>query len=196
MHVMSSVEIITPRRFADTRGWFAETYSEADFDRFGIGCRFVQDNHSHSSAIYTLRGLHFQFPPHAQAKLVRCVRGRVFDVAVDIRQESSSYGKWTGAELTAERGEQIFVPEGFAHGFLTLEADCEVIYKCSHIYVPASEGGLAWDDPDIAIDWPLPAGETPVLSGKDRDHPRLASIDSPFMFEPQALQKALVGEAR
>lgn len=193
---MSSVEIITPKRFGDARGWFAETYSERDFDRIGIDCRFVQDNHSLSSEIYTLRGLHFQHPPNAQAKLVRCVKGRVFDVAVDIRRGSPSFGEWTSAELTAEHGEQIFVPIGFAHGFLTLEAGCEVLYKCSHAYVAASEAGLAWDDPDIAIDWPLPAGQVPVLSEKDHAHPPLADIESPFDFEPHATPTPALSGAR
>lgn len=177
---MTSVQLIEPRRFADTRGWFTETYSQADFAARGIACDFVQDNHSLSHSAFTLRGLHFQTPPHAQAKLVRCIRGRIFDVAVDLRRGSPDYGRWTSAELTADNGHQLFVPAGFAHGFLTLEPDCEVVYKCSALYAPAHDAGLRWDDPDIAVAWPLPPGGIPELSDKDRALPTLAAFDTPF----------------
>ena len=123
------VRLIRPLRHGDARGWFTETYNRDTFAQLGIACVFVQDNHSLSSAAFTLRGLHFQRPPRAQAKLVRCIRGRIFDVAADIRQGSPTFGQWVGAELSAENGCQLFVPVGFAHGFLTLEPNCEVVYK-------------------------------------------------------------------
>ncbi|QGP80138.1 dTDP-4-dehydrorhamnose 3,5-epimerase [Sphingobium sp. CAP-1] len=175
--------LIVPVRHGDARGWFTEVYSAATFARLGIDCAFVQDNHSLSRVAYTLRGLHFQSPPHAQAKLVRCIRGRIFDVAVDVRAGSPTYGRWVGAELSAENGHQLFVPVGFAHGFLTLEADCEVSYKVSDLYAPQCEGGLRWDDPDIAIDWPLPDGVTPELSGKDDILPSLHDFKSSFAYD-------------
>ena len=176
------VQLITPRRFGDSRGWFTEVYSEPAFAALGIGTRFVQDNHSLSVPRYTLRGLHFQTPPRAQDKLVRCIRGRIFDVAVDLRRESPTFGRWTAAELSAQNGHQIFVPAGFAHGFLTLEPDCEVSYKCSDSYAPEHDGGVRWDDPAIGIAWPIPPGEAPELSAKDREQPLLADFDSPFSY--------------
>jgi len=181
------VQLVEPRRFADARGWFAETWSAAAFAARGIACDWAQDNHSLSRPAFTLRGLHFQLPPHAQAKLVRCVRGRVFDVAVDVRAGSPTYGRWTAAELSAENGRQLFVPEGFAHAFLTLEPECEVLYKCSAPYAPAAEGGLRWDDPDLAIAWPLPAGTAPELSDKDRVLPGLADLAPPFAYDGRPL---------
>lgn len=181
------VQLIRPRRFGDDRGWFTETYNEARFVEDGITCRFVQDNHSLSVPRFTLRGLHFQTPPHAQDKLVRCIRGRIFDVAVDVRKDSSTYGNWVGAELSAENGHQLFVPVGFAHGFLTLEDNCEVVYKCSALYAPDHDGGIAWNDPDIAIDWPMPENTLPELSGKDGKQPTLADFDSPFAYDGRPL---------
>jgi dTDP-4-dehydrorhamnose 3,5-epimerase len=177
---MGKAQIIEARRFADSRGWFTETYNERAFAERGIDCRFVQDNHSLSIPRHTLRGLHFQAPPDAQAKLVRCIRGRIFDVAVDIRRGSPTFGHWQGAELSAEDGRQFFVPTGFAHGFLTLEDDSEVVYKCSALYAPASDGGVRWDDPAIAIDWPLPPGAAPILSDKDQALPLLADLAVAF----------------
>lgn len=177
------VQLILPRRHGDARGWFTETYNEAHFAALGITSRFVQDNHSLSVPAFTLRGLHFQTPPHAQDKLVRCIRGRIFDVAVDVRKGSPTYGQWVGAELSAENGHQLFIPTGFAHGFLTLEDNCEVVYKCSNLYAPAHDGGIAWNDPDVAIAWPLPANQTPELSGKDQVQPALAAFDSPFAYD-------------
>ncbi|CAM3176426.1 dTDP-4-dehydrorhamnose 3,5-epimerase [Sphingomonas antarctica] len=181
------VRLIEPKRFGDARGWFTEVYSEAAYDALGITCRFVQDNHSYSAPAFTLRGLHFQTPPFGQAKLVRCIRGRILDIAVDVRRGSPTYGESVAAELTAENGRQLFVPVGFAHGFVTLEPDCEVTYKVSAPYAPANDGGIAWDDPDIAFDWPLPAGTTPELSAKDAGLPRLAGWTSPFDYDGRPL---------
>lgn len=183
-----TVQRIEGRRFDDPRGWFMEVYSEARFADLGITCRFTQDNQSLSVSRHTLRGLHFQGPPHGQAKLVRCIRGEVFDVAVDIRRGSPTYGRWTGMRLSAASGDQLFIPEGYAHGFLTLEPECEVGYKCSDGYAPAHEGGIRWDDPDIAIDWPLPAGTMPNLSARDACQPLLADLDSPFAYDGRPLR--------
>ncbi|MBB3349624.1 dTDP-4-dehydrorhamnose 3,5-epimerase [Sphingomonas sp. BK069] len=179
------VRLLHPRRFGDARGWFTETYNRDTFAALGIGCTFVQDNHSLSVPAYTLRGLHFQTPPRAQDKLVRCVRGRIFDVAVDLRRGSPTYGQWVGAELSAADGDQLFIPVGFAHGFVTLEPECEVVYKCSDTYAPAQDGGIAWDS--AGIDWPIPAGIVPELSAKDRAQPTLAAFDSPFDYDSRPL---------
>lgn len=176
---LPGVLVLHPPRFGDARGWFSETYNAPKWRAAGVGVDFVQDNQSFSAARGTLRGLHFQAPPHAQAKLVRCVRGRIWDVAVDFRQGSETFGRWAGAELTAEGGEQIFVPAGFLHGFVTLTEDCEVAYKVSDVYAPACDGGVIWNDPDIGIDWPVSEAEV-VLSAKDVKLPRLADMASPF----------------
>lgn len=182
------VQIIHPTRHGDARGWFTETYNQERFATLGINCTFVQDNHSLSAPAYTLRGLHFQTPPYAQDKLVRCIRGRIFDVAVDVRKGSHTYGRWVGAELSAENGDQLFVPVGFAHGFVTLEPNCEVVYKCSALYAPEHDGGIIWNDPDIAIQWPIPDGSVPELSAKDQQLPRLADFDSPFEYDGRPLE--------
>lgn len=182
---MSPVQLIVPKRFADSRGWFMEVYSKTKFGERGIDCDFVQDNHSLSIPQFTLRGLHFQTPPHAQDKLVRCVRGRIFDVAVDVRRDSPTYGDWVGAELSAENGHQLFVPVGFAHAFLTLTPDCEVTYKVSALYAPECDGGIRWDS--VGIDWPLPADAAPVLSDKDAQLPALADFSSPFSYDGRPL---------
>ena len=171
---------IKPERYADHRGFFAETYSLRKFSELGIDIEFVQDNHSLSREVGTLRGLHFQAPPQAQAKLVRCGRGAIFDVAVDIRRGSPTYGEWKGYELTAENGDQLYVPVGFAHGFLTLEPDSEIVYKCSDYYAPETEGTILWNDPDIGIDWPTEA--EPILSDKDAVAPVFSDLESPFIF--------------
>ncbi len=184
----SPVQLIEPRRFGDDRGWFTEVYKESEFAGRGITERFVQDNHSLSVPRFTLRGLHFQTPPHAQAKLVRCIAGRVFDVAVDLRAGSPSYGRWVGAELSAANGRQLYVPVGFAHGFLTLEERCEVTYKVSDLYAPECDAALRWDDADIAVEWPLPPGVAPELSGKDRDAPKLGAFVSPFAYDGHPLE--------
>ncbi|WP_420563976.1 dTDP-4-dehydrorhamnose 3,5-epimerase [Thalassobaculum sp.] len=173
------VKILTPKRFGDPRGFFSETYNKAAFAEHGLSLDFVQDNHSMSQAVGVLRGLHFQTPPFAQDKLVRVVKGRIFDVAVDIRQGSPTYGNWVGAEISAEAWNQILVPVGFAHGFVTLEPDTEVIYKVTAPYAPENDKGLAWDDPAIGIDWPL-NGATPTLSDKDTKHPKLADLPAYF----------------
>jgi dTDP-4-dehydrorhamnose 3,5-epimerase len=188
---MSPVQLIRPKRFGDSRGWFTEVYSEPAFAALGITCRFVQDNHSLSAPRHTLRGLHFQTPDRGQDKLVRCIRGRIFDVAVDVRKGSPTWGQWVGAELTAENGHQLFIPIGFAHGFVTLDDDCEVTYKCSDTYAPANDGGIRWDDPAIGgsgIDWPIPAGTIPELSDKDHVQPFLADFDSPFVYDGRPLE--------
>lgn len=182
-----AVQLIRPKRHGDSRGWFSEVYNRDAFAGLGIGTVFVQDNHSLSVPRHTLRGLHFQTPPRGQDKLVRCIRGSILDVAVDVRKGSPTYGQWVGAELSAENGHQLFIPIGFAHGFLTLEDNCEVSYKCSDTYAPASDGGIRWDDPAIGIDWPMPADANPELSDKDRVQPLLADFDSPFVYDGRPL---------
>jgi dTDP-4-dehydrorhamnose 3,5-epimerase len=187
-NMKSSVTLIRPKRFGDERGWFTEVYSERKFAEFGIKNRFVQDNHSLSVPTGTLRGLHFQTPPFAQAKLVRCIRGRIFDIAVDIRKNSPTFGKWFGAELSAENGYQLFIPIGFAHGFVTLEPSTEVTYKVSEVYSQKNDGGILWSDPEVGIVWPLPDNIKPTLSIKDEQQPLLAAFDSPFEYDGVPLQ--------
>jgi dTDP-4-dehydrorhamnose 3,5-epimerase len=176
--------VLTPPRFGDDRGFFSELYNAQRLAGQGITTPFVQDNHSLSAEPGTIRGLHFQAPPRAQAKLVRCGRGRLFDVAVDIRRGSPTYGQWFGIELTFENGRQLLIPAGFAHGFVTREPGTEIVYKCSDTYAPETEGALVWNDPDIGIDWGL-AGD-PILSPKDAAAGRLADLDSPFVYEATA----------
>jgi len=173
------VKIVTPQRFGDHRGFFSETYNRQRFAEAGICEEFVQDNHSLSAASGTVRGLHFQSRPYAQTKLIRVVRGRILDVAVDIRRSSPTYGKHVAVELSAENGRQLFVPVGFAHGFCTLEPDTEILYKVSAFYSAAHDHGLAFDDPALGIAWPIPPGQA-ILSDKDRKHPRLAELPSFF----------------
>ncbi len=179
---MAAVQLIRTKRFGDERGWFSETYNQRRLADAGVDEVFVQDNHSMSRPAGVLRGLHFQRPPHAQAKLVRCVRGRIWDVAVDIRRGSPTYGRWVAAELAADDDLQVFIPRGFAHGFLTLEPDSEVEYKASDFYAPECEAGLVWDDPDLAIAWPLD-GATPTLSTKDAVLPRFSAFSSSFDYD-------------
>jgi dTDP-4-dehydrorhamnose 3,5-epimerase len=169
------VKLIVPRRIGDARGYFVETHNERTFAAAGITTRFVQDNHAYSAEAGTLRGLHLQRAPHAQTKLVRCVRGRLFDVAVDVRAASPTFGQWVSAELSAENGAQLYVPQGFLHGYLTLEPHTEVIYKVDDHYAPREEAGVIWSDPDIAIAWPTVVG-TPHLSDKDARLPRLRDL--------------------
>ena len=176
---LPDVKIIQPKRFGDHRGFFSETYSRSAFAEAGITLDFVQDNHSLSAAVGTLRGLHFQAPPFAQDKLVRVPRGRILDVAVDIRASSADFGQFVAVELSAENWWQLLVPAGFAHGFVTLEPDTEVLYKVSAPYAPEHDRGVAFDDPAIGIDWGF-APETLILSDKDRRHPRLADLPRYF----------------
>jgi dTDP-4-dehydrorhamnose 3,5-epimerase len=177
--------VITPRRLGDERGWFTETYNARKLAEHGIVNCFCQDNQSLTRAAGTLRGLHFQRPPFAQAKLVRCLTGRVFDVAVDIRRKSPSFGCWVGVELSAENGRQLFVPIGYAHAFLTLEPDCMVAYKVDAFYTAESDTGIIWNDPDIAVAWPLDG--TPQLSAKDTVLPPLTAMDAEFDYDGEPL---------
>lgn len=178
---LPDVKIIEPKRLGDQRGFFSETYSKPAFLAVGIDLDFVQDNHSLSERVGTLRGLHFQSAPYAQDKLVRCPRGRMLDVAVDIRRGSPTFGAHVAVELSADNWRQLLVPKGFAHGFITLEPDTEVFYKITAAYSPAHDHGLAYDDPALNIAWPLPPGG-PVLSDKDRLHPKLADLPAYFTY--------------
>ena len=171
--------LMRPRRFADSRGYFVETYNSREYQRAGVGCLFVQDNQSLSSRRGTVRGLHFQVPPAAQSKLVRVLRGSIFDVAVDLRRGSRTYGRWRAVTLSAEDGAQLFVPVGLAHAYCTLEPDTEVAYKVDEFYAPACDVGLRWDDPDIGVDWPVSAAEATV-SDKDASLPGFRTFISPF----------------
>lgn len=169
------VLLIRPARHRDPRGFFSEVYNKRRFDLAGIALDFVQDSHSRSEAAWTLRGLHFQRPPFVQSKLVRVIRGAILDVAVDLRPGSPWRGRHVAVELTAESWLQILVPKGFAHGFLTLEPGTEVLYKVDAYYSPEHDAGVVWDDPDLAIPWPVPPGG-PILSDKDRGLPRLRDL--------------------
>ena len=179
---LSGVVVLTPKRFGDARGFFCESWSRQRMAEAGFDFDWVQDNHSMSAQVGTVRGLHFQSPPHAQAKLVRCGRGALFDVAVDIRKGSPSFGKWFGTELSFENGKQLLVPAGFLHGFVTRAPDTEIVYKCSDYYSPECDGAVRFDCPQIGIDWGM-GGTAPVLSEKDKDAPTLDSFDSPFIYE-------------
>ena len=174
--------IFSTPRFGDDRGWFTESYSRRSVAKLGIECDFVQDNHSYSASRFTLRGLHYQTPPFSQAKLVRCIRGSIFDVLVDVRTGSPTRGKWDARVLSAGNGLQMFVPDGYAHGFLTLEDNCEVMYKASAFYAPDHDAVIARNDPEIGIDWPLD-GALPELSDKDRALPSLARAAVPFAYD-------------
>ncbi len=175
------VLVVTPRRFADSRGYFVETYTQRTFQQAGITTTFRQDNQSLSTQRGTVRGLHFQLAPEPQTKLVRVLAGSVYDVAVDLRRGSPTYGRWCGATLTAAVGEELLIPTGFAHAFCTLEPDTVVAYKVDGFYNKAAEAGLRWDDPDIGIDWPVPAAEIKV-SEKDATLPFLRDAATPFDF--------------
>ena len=170
---LAGVLVLRPPSFGDDRGHFRETYHRGKWAAAGVTAEFAQDNQSLSRPAGTVRGLHYQLPPFAQAKLVRCTRGRILDVAVDVCRRSPTFGRHVAVELTADGGEQMYVPIGFAHGFATLEPDCEVCYKCSAVYDVVSERGIAWDDPALGIDWRVAPADA-VLSGKDRRHPPLA----------------------
>ncbi len=176
---IEGVVIIEPRVFGDERGYFMETWSQRDFDEQVRPIQFVQDNES-KSCYGVLRGLHFQKGEHAQSKLVRVIKGRVLDVAVDIRKGSPTFGKHVKVELTADNHRQIFIPRGFAHGFVVISDEALFQYKCDNLYAPESEGAIAWNDPSLGIDWQIPAGDV-ILSEKDKHHPMLA--DCPEMFD-------------
>jgi dTDP-4-dehydrorhamnose 3,5-epimerase len=178
--------LVASKRHVDHRGWFSETFHEQRLDDLGIRCRFVQDNQSYSARAGTLRGLHFQLPPHAQAKLITVLRGRILDVAVDLRRGSSTYGRHVSVEISAEAGHQVYIPVGFAHGFLTLTDHVLVMYKVSDYYAPSCDSGLRWDDPDIAISWPMRAADL-IISDKDRQLARLAEFESPFAYDGHPL---------
>lgn len=178
---LPGVLILTPRRFADDRGFFSEVWNRETLRRAGIDIDFVQDNHSLSRAAGTVRGLHYQSPPRAQDKLVRCGAGAVLDVAVDARRGSAHYGRWVAVELSAQNGRQLLIPKGFLHGFVTLQPDSELLYKCSDSYAPDCDGAVHFADPDLAIDWGIPPDRA-ILSDKDRAAPRFAEFDSPFTF--------------
>jgi dTDP-4-dehydrorhamnose 3,5-epimerase len=179
---LQGVFVLTPARYGDTRGFFSESWNKARMGQAGLHFDFVQDNHSLSAVVGTVRGLHFQAPPHAQAKLVRCGQGALFDVAVDIRRDSPTFGQWIGVELTSQNGKQLLIPAGFLHGFVTREPNTEIIYKCTDYYAPNSDFSVCYDDPDIGIDWGL-GNAPPRLSAKDANAPRLAEINTPFKFE-------------
>ena len=179
---LPGILIVTPRRFGDNRGFFCETWNAGVLADYGINITFVQDNQSLSRAVGTIRGLHYQSPPHAQDKLVRCGRGALFDVAVDIRKGSPTYGKWVGVELSAENGKQLLIPKGFLHGFVTLEPDTEILYKCSDYYALECDGGIRFDDPDIGIDWGILTDQA-VFSEKDGATPFFKDFDSPFTYD-------------
>lgn len=173
------VKIVTPKKHGDARGFFSEVYKQSDWRAAGLDLAFVQDNHSYSAPAGTLRGLHFQIDPAAQDKLIRVVRGRILDVAVDIRRSSPTFGRHVAVDLSAQNWRQLLVPVGFAHGFVTLEPDTEVLYKVTSLYSPAHDRGLAWDDPDLAIDWRVPADGL-LLSERDRQWPRLRDLAESF----------------
>ncbi len=179
---LEGVKVLIPNRFGDERGFFSESWSRRVMAKHGLDYDWVQDNHSLSARKGTVRGLHFQAPPHAQDKLVRCGRGALYDVAVDIRKGSPTYGQVYGTVLSAENGKQLLVPTGFLHGFSTLEPDTEIIYKCSDYYAPECDGAVRFDSPGLEIDWQLD-GADPVLSGKDATAPLFAEFDSPFTYE-------------
>ncbi len=179
---LAGVVIVTPKRFGDDRGWFSETWSAPSLAAAGLNLGFVQDNHSMSAQVGTVRGLHYQAPPRAQDKLVRCTSGVIFDVAVDFRRGSATFGKWVGVELSAANGRQLLVPKGFLHGFVTRAVNTEVQYKCTDVYAPDCDGGVRWDDPEIGIDWGLTGA--PILSGKDATAPLFCEVVSPFEWVP------------
>ncbi|OIJ21725.1 dTDP-4-dehydrorhamnose 3,5-epimerase [Anaerobacillus alkalidiazotrophicus] len=177
---LNGVIIIEPTVFGDHRGWFMETYSDSKFKEAGTNLNFVQDNQSFSAAKGTLRGLHYQLNPKAQTKLVRCTKGAIYDVAVDIRKGSPTYGQWFGIELSAENKKQLLVPKGFAHAFMTLTDDVEVQYKVDELYSPENDRGIIWNDPEIGIEWPMDI--TPILSEKDEKAPLLKNAENNFSF--------------
>jgi dTDP-4-dehydrorhamnose reductase/dTDP-4-dehydrorhamnose 3,5-epimerase len=176
---IDSVYILEPKVFGDHRGWFMETYSKRKFEELGIDIEFIQDNHSFSAQKGTLRGLHFQINPKAQTKLVRCTKGKILDVAVDIRKGSPTYKNWVAVELTEENKKQLLIPKGFAHGFLSLTDNVEVQYKVDEYYAPDCDRSIRFDDPEIGVDWGI---RNPILSEKDVKAPLLKDSDSNFIY--------------
>lgn len=174
---LKGVYIVEPQVFGDHRGFFMESWSKRVFEEAGLFYDFVQDNHSSSTVKGTLRGIHFQRGDHSQAKLVRCVKGAVLDVAVDLRPSSPMYKKWVAVELSAENERQLLIPRGFGHGFLTLTDDVEFLYKADNFYAPEADGGIRWNDPELGIDWGI---DTPILSGKDQKSPYLKDAVTGF----------------
>jgi dTDP-4-dehydrorhamnose 3,5-epimerase len=164
---LPGVLLLEPRVFPDARGFFLESYNRQAFAKAGISCEFVQDNHSRSCR-HTLRGMHYQLPPRAQDKLVRVLAGEIYDVAVDLRPDSPTFGRWEGFHLSADNFRMLFIPKGFAHGFCVLSESADLFYKCSDLYAPELQGGFRWDDPAVGITWPV---TTPLLSDRDRQHP-------------------------
>lgn len=179
--LIPEIILVEPKVFADERGFFIEIYKRSDFANHGIKEYFVQDNHSRSSKD-VLRGLHYQKDPKAQGKLVRCTSGRIFDVAVDIRKGSPTYGRWVGVELSSENNYMLYIPQGFAHGFVVLSDFAEMLYKCTEEYSAENERGIIWNDPDIKIKWPL---KNPILSERDQKNPLLKNADNNFIYKRQ-----------
>ncbi|HUC93014.1 MAG TPA: dTDP-4-dehydrorhamnose 3,5-epimerase [Paenibacillus sp.] len=177
---IAGVKLIEPLVFGDHRGFFMESYNEETYRKNGIAAIFRQDNHSLSAEAGVLRGLHYQLRPKAQTKLIRVVSGAIYDVVVDIRKGSPTFGRWESFTLSEDNKLQLLVPPGFAHGFCTLTPNCEVLYKVDELYSPEHDRGIAWDDPALGIDWPT---SEPILSGKDRKHPILAEAENNFRYE-------------
>jgi len=177
---LEGLKLVTPKKHGDDRGFFSETYNAATWARHGMSFEFIQDNHSLSREKHTVRGLHFQTEPFAQDKLVRVLRGRILDVAVDLRRSSPTFGKYLKFELSSENWRQLFIPKGFAHGFMTLEPDTEVFYKVTNFYSATHDFGVAWDDPDIGVDWGV-ASDRAILSKKDQKLPRLRDLGDLFV---------------
>jgi dTDP-4-dehydrorhamnose 3,5-epimerase len=177
------VLLVEPRKFGDSRGFFSEVFNAKLLEEHIGPLQFVQDNHSLSQKKHTLRGIHFQSPPHAQDKLVRCVRGSILDIAVDLRAGSPTFGKSVIAELSAENWRQLFVPKGFGHAFLTLTENCEVMYKVTDYYAPECDGGIIWNDPDLAVAWGIDVQTQVELSAKDALLPTLSEFSTPFVFK-------------
>jgi dTDP-4-dehydrorhamnose 3,5-epimerase len=185
--------LIVPKRHVDDRGWFSETFHEKRLRDIGVTCHFVQDNQASSRRAGTVRGFHFQLPPAAQAKLVSVLRGRILDVAVDVRRGSPSFGKYVSLELSADSRRQVYIPVGFAHGYISLEDDVLVMYKVSDYYAPAHDGGICWNDPDIAFPWPFNDSEI-ITSDKDRRLPFLKEFTSPFDYDDHPLEDLMVSD--
>lgn len=180
------VKVLIPRRFSDERGSFCETWNARRMVENGLDFEFVQDNQSYSASVGTVRGLHYQSPPMAQAKLVRVVSGEILDVAVDVRRGSPTWGHWVAQRLSAERGDQMLIPRGFLHGFATLTPDTDVIYKCDGFYAPECDGAVRFDDEQLGIDWGIDANEV-VLSAKDAAAPKFRDFESPFDYRATLL---------